>query len=62
METMPSPEERQKDLLLIGVGIQLSLFAVLIPALFPLVFVSGFILLWVVADEAIRRLDEYSDR
>jgi hypothetical protein len=58
---MPSTEERQKDLLLLGIGIQLSLFAVLIPALFPLVFVSGFILLWVLIDEMIRRLDEYSD-
>lgn len=58
---MPSTEEQQKDLLLLGIGIQLSLFAVLIPALFPLVFVSGFILLWVLIDEMIRRLDEYSD-
>ncbi|WP_338737943.1 hypothetical protein [Haloplanus salilacus] len=58
---MPSTEERQKDVLLLGFGIQLSLFAVLIPALFPLVFVSGFILLWVLIDETIRRLDEYSD-
>ena len=55
---MAATSSREKDILLIGIAIQLSIFALLV--FFPLVFVSAFLFLTVVVNETIRRLDEYS--
>ena len=57
---MVAAPDREKDILLIGIAIQLSIFALLI--FFPLVFVSAFLFLSVVVNETIRRMDEYSNR
>ena len=55
---MTDSSSRDKDILLIGISIQLSIFALLV--FFPLVFVSVFLFFTVVVNETIRRLDEYS--
>lgn len=57
---MTGTSNRDKDILLIGIAIQLSVFAILL--YFPLVFVSALLFLNVIVNETIRRLDEYSGR
>lgn len=59
---MSDTESRQKDILLLVLAVQLSVFVMVMPVLFPLVFVSGFLTLSVIVNEAIRRLDDYSGR
>ena len=56
---MEDPSNREKDILLIGIAIQLSIFALLV--LSPLMMVSVILFVIVVLNETIRRLDEYSD-
>ena len=56
---MEATSSREKDILLIGIAIQLSIFALLV--FFPLMMVSVILFVIVVLNEAIRRLDEYSD-
>lgn len=53
-------ESRQKDILLMVLAIQLSVFGVVL--FFPLILVSGLITMNVIFNEAIRRLDEYADQ
>ena len=56
-------EGRQKDLLVMAIAIQLSLFAVVFEGAFVLlVFVSGFATLAVVVNELARRLAAYAGR
>lgn len=53
---------RQRDLLWMTVAIQLSVFVLIVPALFPLLLVSGLLTLNAIVNEGIRRLDAYSGR
>ena len=55
---MPDSTNREKDILLIGISIQLSIFAMVV--FFPLLFVSVILFFIVAMNETIRRLDEYS--
>ncbi|WP_248515230.1 hypothetical protein [Salinarchaeum laminariae] len=54
-------ESRQRDLLVMTIAIQLSIVVVILPELFLLLIVSGFMTLSVIANEVIRRLDAYAE-
>lgn len=58
---MPSTPDRETDLLSMSFAILFAVAVLVIPDLFPLLFVSGFIALAVAVNEAIRRLDAYAN-
>ncbi|ELY55547.1 hypothetical protein [Natronolimnohabitans innermongolicus] len=52
-------DARQKDALLLLIGIQLSIFPLVVPELFPLFVVAVLVFVAVVVSELSRRYGEY---
>ncbi len=59
---MDRQRERQKDLILMAIVIQLTALAAVIPQLTLLAVVGGLITIAVAISEGLRRFDEYADR